>query len=159
MADYSTLASQARSWADLLATIAIHDGETIEDVDIASLNVGATRSRGAQMKHGRKYARTRGTTEYSGSVAFYDSGWSAFMPALVRAASAKGVPIFDVGFDIIAKRKAVDSTSVATLIVRDCVLDEDSWDFAEGEDPDQTAVTLNVMQVVEIVDGEEVVHG
>lgn len=157
--DYSTLASQARSWADLLATIVIHDGETLEDVDIASLSVGASRSRGTQLKHGKKYARTRGTTDYSGSVTFYDSGWDAFMPAMQAQASAKNLALFDVSFDIIVKRKAVDSTDVSTHIVRDCVIDEDSWDFSEGDDPDQTAITLNVMQLVQIVDGEEVVYG
>jgi hypothetical protein len=159
MTDYSTLASQARSWADVIATIVIHDGETIDDVDIAALSVGSARSRGTQNKHGRPYARTRGTTTYSGSITFYDSGWDAVIPALQAQAVSKAIDLFDVSFDIIVKRKAVDSTDVSTHIVRDCVIDENAWDFSEGDDPDQTPITLNVMQLVQIVNGEEVVYG
>jgi len=156
MADHSTLASQARSWADLIATFVIHDGETIEDVDISSLSVGAERSRGVQRKHGRKYARTRGSTEFSGSVQFYDSGWIAVRPAMLAAAQAKGVDLYDVAFDIIAKRKPVDSNVVETIKVEDCLFQKQSFDFSEGDDPDQVPVDLDVGNVVVLENGVEV---
>jgi hypothetical protein len=105
MVDYSTSETQAKSWADLIADVVVHDGETVTDVDIAALAWGATRSRGLQRKHGRKYARTRGTTDYSGSATFFDSGWEAVRQALQAVAVSKNLEIFDVTFDIIAKRK------------------------------------------------------
>lgn len=156
MADHSTLATQARSWADLIATFVVHDGESIEDVDISSLSVSAERSRGVQRKHGRKYARTRGSTEYSASVQLYDSGWLAVRPALLAAATAKGVDLYDVMFDIIAKRKPVDSTVVETIKIEDCLIQKQSFDFAEGDDPDQVPMDLDVGNVVVLENGTEV---
>jgi hypothetical protein len=159
MVDYSTSETQAKSWADLIATIAVHDGGKVEDVDLAALAWGATRSRGLQRKHGRKYARTRGTTDYSGSATFYDSGWEAVRLALQAVATAKNIEIFDVAFDVIAKRKPVDSTVVETAILENCCLNETSADYAEGDDPDQHTVALDVMRVFEIQSGAEVTYG
>ena len=156
MADHSTLSTQARSWADLIATIVIHDGETLDDVDINALSVGATRSRGVQMKHGRKYGRTHGSTEFSGSLTFFDSGWVAFRAAVNAVAAAKAVSFFDVAFDIVVKVKPVDSSLVETTKIEGCVIDEASFEWAEGDDPDSFSVTLNVMNVVQIEGGEEV---
>jgi hypothetical protein len=157
--DYSTSESQAKSWADLIATIVVHDGLTIEDVDLSALSWGATRSRGTQRKHGRKYARTRGTTDYSGSATFFDSGWEPVRRALLAVATAKNLEIFDVPFDIIAKRKPVDSTTVETAVLENCCLNEASADYAEGDDPDQHTVALDVMRVFETESGSEVTYG
>ena len=159
MVDYSTSETQAKSWADLIADVVVHDGETVTDVDIAALAWGATRSRGLQRKHGRKYARTRGTTDYSGSATFFDSGWEAVRQALQAVAVAKNLEIFDVTFDIIAKRKPVDSTVVETAVLENCCLNEASADYAEGDDPDQHTVALDVMRVFETVSGAEVTYG
>jgi hypothetical protein len=159
MVDYSTSETQAKSWADLIADVVVHDGETVTDVDIAALAWGATRSRGLQRKHGRKYARTRGTTDYSGSATFFDSGWEAVRQALQAVAVSKNLEIFDVTFDIIAKRKPVDSTVVETAVLENCCLNEASADYAEGDDPDQHTVALDVMRVFETVSGAEVTYG
>ena len=159
MVDYSTSETQAKSWADLIADVVVHDGETVTDVDIAALAWGATRSRGLQRKHGRKYARTRGTTDYSGSATFFDSGWEAVRLALQAVAVSKNLEIFDVTFDIIAKRKPVDSTVVETAVLENCCLNEASADYAEGDDPDQHTVALDVMRVFETVSGAEVTYG
>ena len=156
MADHSTLASQARSWADLIATIVVHDGASVEDVDLSSLSVSAERTRGVQRKHGRKYARTRGSTEYTASIQFYDSGWIAVRPVMQAVALAKGVDLYDVAFDIIAKRKTVDSTTVETIKVEDCLFQKQSFDFSEGEDPDQVPTDLDVGNVVVLENGVEV---
>jgi hypothetical protein len=128
-------------------------------VDISALAWGATRSRGLQRKHGRKYARTRGTTDYSGSATFFDSGWEAVRLALQAVAVSKNLEIFDVTFDIIAKRKPVDSTVVETAVLENCCLNEASADYAEGDDPDQHTVALDVMRVFETVNGAEVTYG
>lgn len=159
MVDYSTLDSQAKSWADLIATVVVHDGATVDDVDLSALAWGATRSRGMQRKHGRKYARTRGTTDYSASATFFDSGWEAVRLALQAVATTKALEIFDVSFDIIAKRKPVDSTTVETAVLENCCLNEASADYSEGDDPDQHTVAIDVMRVFEIADGVEVTYG
>lgn len=157
--DYSTLDTQAKSWADLIASVVVHDGETVEDVDISALSFEATRSRGIQRKHGRKYARTHGTGDVTGSATFFDSGWEAVRAALNAVAVAKDIPIFDVTFDIIGKRKPVDSTTVETVVFENVCLDKLGADWAEGDDPDQHSVDLNVMGVYEIVNGVEVRYG
>jgi hypothetical protein len=159
MVDYSTSETQAKSWADLIADVVVHDGATVTDVDLAALAWGATRSRGLQRKHGRKYARTRGTTDYSGSATFFDSGWEAVRLALQAVATTKNLEIFDVTFDIIAKRKPVDSTTVETAVLENCCLNEASADYAEGDDPDQHTVALDVMRVFETDSGAEVTYG
>lgn len=159
MVDYSTSETQAKSWADLIADVVVHDGETVTDVDLSALAWGATRSRGIQRKHGRKWARTRGTTDYTGSATFFDSGWEAVRLALQAVAVTKNLEIFDVSFDIIAKRKPADSTTVETAVLENCCLNEASADYSEGEDPDQHSVALDIMRVFETVDGVEVTYG
>lgn len=157
--DYSTSDRHAKSWRDLIATIVIHGGETLEDVDLASMDFSATRSRGRQDKHGKKFARTHGTSDVVASATFYDTGWEAFRPALKSRAAKLGVSIFDVPFDIIGKRKSVDSDEVETIKFFDCCLNENSATWAEGDDPFQRSVALDVMKIVEIDDGEEVILG
>ena len=156
MPDYSTLSTQATSWPDFIPTIVIHDGETLEDIDVSSLSWGATRSRGQQSKHGRKYAVTRGSTAYSGSMSLYDTGWRALRPALLAVAASKNITLQDVRFDIIGKRKPVDSNVVETVKLENCLIDEVSADYSEGDDPDQVSLTLNVGNIVQIEDGTEV---
>ena len=106
MVDYSTLEGQAKSWADLIATVVVTDGATVEDVDLTALSWEATRSRAKQRKHGRPYARTRGTTDYTSSATFFDSGWEAVRLALLAVATTKSIEIFDVQFKIVASRRA-----------------------------------------------------
>lgn len=154
--DYSTLASQAASWVDLIATVIPKGGTPIRDVDIASLSPSATRTRSVQMKHGRPYARTRGSRTYACGIAFFLSGWQAVRPVLKALAAEQGVDIFEIEFDIIAKRQPLGSAVVETLKIERCVIDEESYDFSEGDDPEQVSMTLNIMNIVEMDDGDEV---
>jgi hypothetical protein len=159
MVDYSTSESQAKSWADLIADVVVHDGETVTDVDLAAMNWEATRTRGMQRKHGRKYARTRGTSDCSSSATFYDSGWEAVRTAVQAVAVTKNREYFDVTFDIIGKRKPVDSTDVETVVFENCCFDKAGADYSEGDDPDQHTTDLNVMRVFEVVNGVEITYG
>jgi hypothetical protein len=164
MADYSTRGEHTSCWTDLIATIIPRDGSPIEDIDLAELSWNSVRTRGIQRKRGRKYARTKGSIEHTASMTLFISGWKALRAELITVAKAKygtsaQVNIGDVQFDIVAKRKVIDSDEIETVKIEGCMIDDVGESFAESDDPDQVSFSLNPMQNVMIVDGEEVVLG
>jgi len=154
--DYSTLGTGSTSWNDLIVTVIPRGASPIEDIDVTALAWSVSRSRGVQPKRGRKFGRSRGSTEYSASMSLYVSGWKALRASMLSAASDLDRKLMDVEFDVVAKRKPLDSDTVETVRIERCCFDEVGEDFSEGDDPDQVSLTLNPMSVTMIVDGEEV---
>jgi len=165
MDDYATLQGDAVSWADISLSIVTADGPSVLAMDIADLSWNSTRSRGTQLRSGRKYARTRGATDHTASMTLYHSGWVALRRALVEAAQARGlitggmVMIGDVHFDVVAKWTPLGSDDINIVEIRKCVIDDLGEFLAEGDDPDQVPITLNPMQIVMIDNGVEVALG
>lgn len=163
--DYATMNGTAVSWSDINISIVPDDGATVTNIDIADLSWNSTRSRGVQMRSGRKFGRTRGSTDHTGSFTLYYSGWNALRNEMIRVAQSRGlivggqVHLGDVQFNVVAKWTPLGSDEIKIVELRGCVIDDLGESLSEGEDADQVPITLNPMQNVMIVNGIEVALG
>jgi hypothetical protein len=161
---FSTLGTGAISWVDLTVTIIPRNGSAIEDIDLTELSWNSTKTREVQRKKGRKYARTTGSIDHSASMSLYMSGWRALRAELIVQAEASGfggaqVAIGNIAFDVIAKRKALESDEFEVLKLKDCMIDDLGESWSEGDEPHSVTFALNPMQAVMVVDGKEVALG
>jgi len=165
MAEFKTFNGTAVSWADITLSVALTGGPVVLDIDIVDLSWNSTRSRGVQMRGGRKFARTRGSTEHTASMTVYRSGWRSLVRELINLAQTLGhvyggiVNYGDVQFNILAQWTPIGTDEIKVLEIRGCVIDDVGESLSEGDDADQVALTLNPMQIVEIIDGVEVALG
>ena len=162
--DFPTLNGYAVSWADLSFTIGVIDGADLPYPDPKDISWNSTRSRGVQKgKGGIKKARTHGSTDHTGSMTLYYSGWEAFRDELIKVAEAKGyttngqVVIGDVPFDILIKHKPLAADRIKIVKMKGCVIDDVGESLSESDDPDTVSLALNVMEIVQIVGTKEVI--
>lgn len=62
-----------------------------------------------------------------------------------------------VAFDIMIQHTPPGEVEIYTTKIKGCRYLGDADDMAEGSDADQIEVTLNPIEIVNIIDGEEVV--
>lgn len=162
---YPTLDDIEPSWADIAVNFAVSGGSLIEMADIAAIKTGSKvevgERRGAS--GGRVMARTTGSSSYESSATLYRSGLRKLLRGLVSRAKTLGytrgnqVIISRVSFDIIIQHTPPGETEIYEQHIKGCRYLGKSDDMKEGNDADKIEITLNPIEIADIIDGQEVV--
>lgn len=159
--EYPTLNDVAPSWADIQTSFSIYGGSLIELIDYSAINWSDTVEVGAQRgaSGGRVMKRTTGQLSSEASATFYKSGLRKLLKGLAAKAPTRGNQklVSLVGFDIHIQHSPPESTDIFEVKIKGCRLLGRTAAMAEGADADQVEVNLNPIQIVEIIDGEEIV--
>lgn len=149
------------SWADIQVTGTVLGGLLIDMSDIAALKwarkveVGERRGTSG----GRVMARTTGSLSHEASATFYRSGVRNLVKALMPLAPIRGTQslISLVSFDILIQHTPPGEIEIYQTKIKGCRYLGDSDDMKEGNDADKVDVTLNPLEIVNIINGQEVV--
>lgn len=150
------------SWADIAVTLTPNGAPVIETADFSDIKwsrkveVGERRGTSG----GRVMARTAGSQTNEASATIYRTSWQKqLLPALIAKAPRRGnqARIALVSFDILIQHTPVGSADIFTTKIKGCRYLGDSDDMKEGTDPDKIELTLNPIEIVNVMpDGTEV---
>lgn len=157
--DFPVLDGIAPSWADVNVRISPDGGNLIEMGDIAAISTGWTVEVGEQREGGRVLKRTRGSVSFEASITLYASGYQKLLRGLVAAApsNAKGQKQISLAhFLIHVVWTPPGSTDLLEYKVKGCRMLGRTIDASEGDDAQQVEVPLSTIEVVDIIDGIEV---
>ncbi len=149
------------SWADVAITFTVFGGDVIEMADVAGLKwsrkVEVGERRGAS--GGRVMARTTGQGSQEASATLYRGGLRRLVKSLMAKAPTRGtqVRIGLVAFDILIQHTPYGETEIYQTKIKGCRYLGDADDLKEGNEADKVEVTLNPIEIVNIIDGKEVV--
>jgi hypothetical protein len=158
---YPSLNDIDPSWADIGVTFTVFGGALIEMADIAGLKwsrkVEVGERRGAS--GGRVMARTTGQGSQEASATLYRGGLRRLIKGLAAKAPLRGNQrlIALVAFDIMVQHTPPGETEIYQTKIKGCRYLGDSDDMKEGNEADKVEVTLNPIEIVQIVNGEEIV--
>ncbi len=158
---FPTLNDIEPSWADIAVTATVSGGSLLSIADIASIKwtrkVEVGEKRGAS--GGRVMARTTGQASYEASATLYRSGMRNLLKALVATAPTRGnqAIVSLVAFDILIQHTPPGESEIYQVKIKGCRYLGDSDDMKEGMDPDKVEVTLNPIEIANIINGQEVV--
>lgn len=157
---YATLNDIEPSWADLSVTISPYDQSLLDITEIAAIKWARSVEVGTRKgtSGGRIMARTTGESSFEASATFYRTGHEKLIAGLAANAPTRGNQkrISLVAFDILIQHTPPGSSQIFTTKIKGCRLLGDSSDMAEGTDAQQIELTLNPIEIVSIVDGEEI---
>jgi hypothetical protein len=157
--DFPVFDGIAPGWADIGLTISGSNVSLVQVGDIAAVSFGYTVEVGEQREGGRVIKRTRGSVSYEGSITFYASGWQKVLRALVEAAprNAKGqAQLSLVHFNVHRIWAPPGSTDLLEDKAKGCRILGRTIDASEGDDAQQVEVPLSVLELVDVIDGIEV---
>lgn len=150
------------SYADIGVTTSLSGSPLIDMADIKSISTGSSLEVGELIgaSGGRVMKRTTGTGKYTAGMVLYRSGYQKFLRALaavapVRAGRQKRVAL--VHFQIKVAFTPPGDVEIYETIIRGCRFAGRDLNSAEGNDADTVDVKLNPLEIVDIIDGEEVV--
>ncbi len=148
------------SWSDIGITINVDVGQTLETIDYQGVKFASKVEVGAQRgtSGGRVMKRTQGSKTDEASLTMYKSGLRALQKALAEVAPKRGnqVLVSLVTFDVLVQWTPVGETEIYTTKIKGCRLLERSEDAKEGNDAAIVEVGLNPMEIVDVIDGQEV---
>ena len=151
----------APSYADINLRVTGSGISLIEIGDVAAVNFGWTHEAGEQRgAGGRLIKRTTGSPTFEGSITLYASGWQKLLRGLLPAAptNAKGQKqIALVHFQIHRIWTPPGSTDLLEDKAKGCRIFGRAIDAAEGNDAQQVEVPLSIAEVVDVIDGVEVI--
>lgn len=158
---YPTYNDIEPSWADIVVAATIDGGALIEMADIAAIKhsrkVEVGKRRGTS--GGRVMARTTGQGDQEASITFYRGGLRRLIKGLMANAPTRGnqVLISLVSFDIEIQFTPPGETEIYVDRIKGCRYLGDSYDSKEGTDPEKPEITLDVIEICNVIDGKEVV--
>ena len=158
---YPSLNDFEPSWADIAATATVSGAPVLTMADIAAIKwsrkVEVGKKRGAS--GGRVMARTTGQGDQEATATLYRGGLRSMIKALMAVAPTRGnqVIIGVVSFDIDIQHTPPGETEIYHVKIKGCRYLGDSDDMKEGTDPDKVELTLDPIEIVNIIDGKEVV--
>src|SRR5665213_779363 len=157
---FPSLNGIAASWADVQTTITPDQATALQTIDYSAINwdraVTVGEQRGAS--GGRVMARTTGSVAYTADATFYYSGYRALLKSLMQNAPTRGNQkiISGVSFDILIQHSVPGDPEIYTVKLKGCRLLGDAAKLKEGTDADQLDLTLNPIEIVNIINGVEV---
>jgi hypothetical protein len=158
--EYPILDGIAPSWADIVVK-ASGNIPMLEMKDIAALNTGATLEAGEQRgaSGGRLLRHTTGSASYEASMTLYYSGYVKLIRALSGAAPVRGnqYAVSLVHFNIQVQYTPFGDTETYEFHVRGVRYAGRTLNAAEGNDAQQVEVPLLCKEIVDIVDGKEII--
>lgn len=149
------------SWAELAATLTPTGAPALETLDFAAIkwsdkvDVGERRGTSG----GRVMHRTRGSVSQDASMTLYRSSHKRLIGALAAIAPRRGnqALISLVAFDILCQHTPIGTDEIFTAKIKGCRIVGRSDDNKEGNESDKIEVALNPIQIVELIDGVEIV--
>ena len=158
--DYPIYDGNAASWGDVSVKTSGTGLALAEVKDIKAVNSGRSLDVGEQRAvGGRVMRRTAGAPSCEASLTFYRSGFQAFLRNLIAAAPRRGnqARISAVTFDVETQHTPEGDTEIYTRIWRGCRVVGDTLNAAEGPDAQEVEVPVKPIEIVDIIDGLEVV--
>jgi hypothetical protein len=158
---YPSLNDIEPSWADIAVTFTISGGALLQMADIAAIKwsrkVEVGERRGAS--GGRVMARTTGQGSQEASATLYRSGVRRLLKGLVSQAPTRGnqAVISLVSFDILVQHTPPGETEIYQTKIKGCRYLGDAHDMKEGTDADKLELTLNPIEIANIINGQEIV--
>jgi hypothetical protein len=156
----ATLNGFAPDWASTEIKLNVHGATLVEAEDVQGITcsdaveVGTQRGRG-----GKKKARGTGQVSNEATLTLYRSGHRAMVRALMAAApeenGAKRIGL--VTFDIFYQHTPPGESTIDLVKLMGCRLIGRSFSGTEGTDLDMVEWPLDIMRLVEVIDGVEVV--
>lgn len=159
--EYPSIQDIAPSWADIKTTFSVTDGDILDMIDYAGIKwsrkVEVGEQRGAS--GGRVMARTTGQGSQEASATLYRSGLRKLIKALMAQAPTRGNQkvISLVSFDVLIQHTPPGETEIYVTKLKGCRYLGDSDDMKEGNEADKIEVTLNPIEIVQIIDNQEIV--
>lgn len=155
-----TLNGYVPDWASAEIKLNVYDGSVVESEDVQAITLSDTVEIGTQRgRGGRKKARGVGQADNEASITFYRSGHQAMMRALMAVApelnGQKQVGL--VGFDVFYQHTPPGESGIYLVKILGARLVGRSFSGTEGTDLDMVEWPLNIMSLVEVIDGTEVV--
>jgi hypothetical protein len=158
---YPSLNGIDPSWADISVTATVLGGDLLDMADIAALKwsrkVEVGEKRGAS--GGRVISRTTGQASYEASCSLYRSGYRRLLKSLAAKAPTRGNQqlIALVAFDFLIQHTPPGETEIYQVKIKGCRFLGDADDMKEGPEADKLEVTLNPIEIANIINGQEVV--
>lgn len=103
-------------------------------------------------------ARTTGQASYEASATIYRSGLLTLIQGLTTLAPFRGATavIGLVAFDVMIQHTPPGSDEIYETKIKGCRFLGDADDMKEGSDADKIEITLNPIEIVNVIDGLEV---
>lgn len=159
--DYPILNGIAPSFADVALKITPDGGPILDTKDFSALSDGRSVEVGEQRgaSGGRVMRRTSGSISYEGSITFYRSGYQKLYRELARFAPLRGNQraLRFVHFGVQIQHTPIGDVEIYDRRWRGVCILGDGFDLAEGTDADQIEVPVSIAEIVDIIDGEEIV--
>lgn len=152
----------APSWSETRCSAHVDGGASIDiAVDWKAINWESKVERGEQRgaSGGRILKRTTGQVSNTADAELYASGFRELVAALAAVApkDSSGRPqVSKVSFDLQIQHAMSDSDIYETQL-RGCRLDKFGGKLAEGVEANMVSIDLNPIQIIEKVNGQEVV--
>ena len=156
---YPVLNGITPSWADIQVTVEGSDQPLIERFDIAAINSSATVEVGEQRAGGRVIKRTTGSVSCEAAMTLYRPGYMKLLRGLIAAMPTRGAQRLArfAHFNITYQFTPEGDTEIYERRIKGCFISGSSESAAEGTDASQIEVSLNPLEVVDVIDGEEVI--
>lgn len=157
--DYPIYDGIAPSWADVIVRIQKTGLPLIEMKDIQSINTGSTVELGESRAGGRVMKRTTGSLSNEASMTLYREGFQKMLRGLKAAAPTRGNQrlISLVHFNVQIQHTPPGSDDIFEVRIKGCRYTARNLNGSEGTDADVVEVTLNPIEIADVIDGEEVV--
>jgi hypothetical protein len=157
--DYPVLDGIAPSWADIAVKLAANGAALIELKDIKAINTGCKIEVGSQYAGGRVMKRTTGSSTYDASMTVYREAWQRMLRTLKGVAPKRGNQsiLGLVHFGINVQHTPPGSVELFEYRIKGCRILGRNLNGAEGNDADVVEIPLSPIEIVDVIDGEEVV--
>jgi hypothetical protein len=159
--EYPTLNDYAPSWADIQTTFTVDGGSALDMIDYKGIKWSSSVEVGTQRgaSGGRVMKRTTGAKTDEASATLYRSGLRKLIRALMAKGTTRGnqVAIGTVAFDILIQHSPPGDPEIYVEKLKGCRLLKIDRTMTEGVDAEEVEVDLNPIEVVQIIDGKEVV--
>lgn len=149
------------SWADIAVTATASKIPLVEMSDLAAIKwsrkVDVGKKRG--VSGGRVMGQTTGQGDQDASATLYRRGMRTLIKSLMSVAPTRGnqVLISLVFFTLDIQHTPPGETEIYHVRLKGCRYLGDSDDMKEGSDADKVDLTLNPIEIANIVNGKEVV--
>jgi len=157
--DYPVYNGIAPSWCDIQATAQIDGGVALNLPHIQAINTGVEIELGPIEAGGRVITRTSGARKDSASMQLTHSDYVAFLRQLTALAPTRGTQRVTrtVHFDLQIQWTPPGSDEIFEERVKGCVFTGRDLNSAKSTDATMVDVKLSPIEIVDVVDGVEVI--
>lgn len=159
--DYPVIDGIAPSWSDVIIRITPKDAPLIDVKQIKSIKRTRTVTLGEQVgaSGGRVIKRTTGAVKLELSAVFYRDGWNEMLEKLALLALTRGnqSALTLVHFGVQVQHTPPGSSRIFEWRAKGVRILGDAHDHSEGTDADTVDVPMSVIDIVDMVNGREVV--